>query len=43
MYAGVDTIVINFRHQTGQLSAEVLTFRDGQVVSGAGTHGPPPA
>jgi hypothetical protein len=31
---GIDTIVINYRHQTGQLATEVLTFREGLVVSG---------
>ena len=39
VYTGVDTVVINFRQQTGQLSAEVLIFHDGVVVSGMGTHG----
>ncbi|WP_344833172.1 nuclear transport factor 2 family protein [Actinocorallia longicatena] len=42
VYAGIDTVVINFRQRTGQLSAEVLTFRDGVVVSGRGTHGAQP-
>jgi hypothetical protein len=42
VYAGIDTIVIHFRHQNGQLSAEVLTFHDGQVVTGTATHGPRP-
>jgi ketosteroid isomerase-like protein len=39
---GIDTVVINFRHQTGQIAAEVLTFSDGLVVSGIGTHGAQP-
>ncbi|WP_030909443.1 nuclear transport factor 2 family protein [Streptosporangium amethystogenes] len=39
---GIDTVVINYQNQTGQLSAEVLIFRDGLVVSGMGTHGPRP-
>ena len=39
VYTGVDAVVINFRQQTGQLSAEVLTLRDGVVISGMGTHG----
>ncbi len=38
MYAGVDTVVITYRHQTGCRAAEVLTFRDGLVVSGMGTY-----
>ncbi|GAA0416185.1 hypothetical protein Acor_56340 [Acrocarpospora corrugata] len=42
VYAGVDTIVIHFRNQTGQLSAEVLTFHDGKVVTGTANHGPLP-
>jgi ketosteroid isomerase-like protein len=39
---GIDTIVINYRHQTGQLAAEILTFCDGLVVSGMGAQGPRP-
>lgn len=38
VYAGVDTIVINFRNQTGGLVNEVLGFADGLVVSGHGTY-----
>lgn len=38
VYAGVDTVVITYRHQTGCRAAEVLTFRDGLVVSGMGTY-----
>ena len=41
VHAGIDLIVINYRNQTGQPVSEVLTFQDGQVVSGAGAYGPP--
>ncbi|PRY30494.1 nuclear transport factor 2 family protein [Pseudosporangium ferrugineum] len=37
-YAGIDTVVINFRNQNGGLVNEVLTFRDGLVVRGHGTY-----
>ena len=37
-YVGVDTLVINYRNQTGGLVCEVLTFVDGLVVSGHGTY-----
>ena len=37
-YAGVDTLVINYRNQKGGLVNEVLTFRDGLVVRGHGTY-----
>jgi len=40
VYAGVDTVVINFRNHVGGLSCEVLTFADDKIVSGMGTHGP---
>jgi len=43
VYASTDTIVINYRKQTGQRSCEVLTFADGVIVSGTGAHGPTPA
>ena len=39
VYAGVDTVVITYRHQTGRQCAEVLTFHDDLVVSGMGTYG----
>jgi ketosteroid isomerase-like protein len=39
VYAGLDTVVIAFRLQDGQSAAEVLTFRDGLVVSGTATRG----
>lgn len=38
VYTGVDTIVINYRNHIGARVCEVLTFRDGKVVSGAGTY-----
>jgi len=38
VYAGIDTVVITYRHQTGRKAAEILTFRDGLVVSGMGTY-----
>ncbi len=38
--ASVDTIVINYRSQSGQPVAEVLTFRDGLVCRGFGAYGP---
>jgi hypothetical protein len=37
VYAGIDTVVITHRHQSGRQAAEVLTFRDGLIVSGMGT------
>jgi ketosteroid isomerase-like protein len=38
VYAGVSTLVINYRNQRGALVNEVLTFRDGVVVEGHGTY-----
>lgn len=38
VYTGIDTMVINYRNQVGTRVCEVLTFRDGQVVAGAGTY-----
>lgn len=38
LYAGVDTLVINYRNQTGGLVAEVLTFDGDLVVAGHGTY-----
>jgi ketosteroid isomerase-like protein len=35
----VDSIVINFRNQRGQPSAEVLTFRGAQICRGFGARG----
>jgi RimJ/RimL family protein N-acetyltransferase/ketosteroid isomerase-like protein len=37
-YAGVDTLVVNYRNQRGGLVNEVLTFADGLVVHGRGTY-----
>ncbi len=38
VYAGVDTIVITHRDQTGQVVAEVLTFDGDLVIKGHGTY-----
>lgn len=38
VYAGIDTIVINYRNQLGGLVNEVLRFADGLVVEGHGTY-----
>jgi ketosteroid isomerase-like protein len=38
VYAGVDTVVINYRNQKATLVCEVLTFRGGEVVAGHGTY-----
>jgi ketosteroid isomerase-like protein len=38
VYAGVDSVVINYRHQNGGLVCEVLTLEDGLVVAGRGTY-----
>lgn len=38
VYAGIDSAVINYRNQAGQLVNEVLTFRDGLIVSGFGAY-----
>lgn len=38
VYAGVDTLVINYRNQRGALVNEVLTFAGGLVVAGHGTY-----
>lgn len=41
VYAGVSTLVINYRNQRGGLVCEVLTFDDaGLVVQGHGTYAP---
>jgi hypothetical protein len=37
-YIGVDTVVINFRHQTGVVATEVLIFAGSLVVSGHAAH-----
>lgn len=38
VYAGIDSIVIQYRNQVGGLVSEVLIFRDGLVVEGHATH-----
>jgi ketosteroid isomerase-like protein len=38
VYAGVETIVINYRNQTGNRVCEVLTFDGPLVVAGHGTY-----
>jgi ketosteroid isomerase-like protein len=38
VYAGVNTVVINYRNHTGALVCEVLSFEGDQVVEGHGTY-----
>lgn len=38
VYQGVDTIVINYRNQTGKLVNEILMFSGGAVIEGHGTY-----
>jgi len=38
VYAGIDTAVINFRHQTGLHANEVLIFDGRLIVEGRSTH-----
>jgi ketosteroid isomerase-like protein len=38
VYEGVDTVVLHYRNQAGGAVCEVLTFRDGLVVTGHATH-----
>lgn len=38
VYQGIDTIVIAYRNQRGNLVNEVLTFRDGAIIEGHGTY-----
>ena len=38
VFRGVDTLVIRYRTDQGDLHAEILTFRDGVIVEGRGTH-----
>lgn len=38
VYQGVDTIVIAYRNQNGDLVNEVLTFREDAVIEGHGTY-----
>lgn len=40
VYVGVNTIVINYRNQVGQLVNEILQCQGSLVVWGAGTYGP---
>lgn len=40
VYTGIDTVVINYRNQAGQLVNEILSFDGGLVVAGHGTYGP---
>lgn len=43
VYAGIDSVVINYRNQAGQMSNEVLIFDGDLIVSGWGTRGPEPS
>ena len=45
VYTGVDTVVVNYRNQTGALVSEVLIFEGALVVEGHATyaHGDNPA
>ncbi len=36
MFDGIDTLVIRYRNEKGELRAEVLTFRDGLIAEGRG-------
>ncbi|MDM4139640.1 MULTISPECIES: nuclear transport factor 2 family protein [Mycobacterium] len=38
VYQGVDTIVINYRNQSGNLVNEILTFAGDAVIEGRGTY-----
>ena len=38
VYAGVDTIVVNYGNQAGGVVAEVFTFDAGRIVAGHATH-----
>ena len=38
VYVGVETLVLHYRNQVGGMVIEVLTFRDGVVVTGHATH-----
>ncbi len=37
-FAGIDTLVLHYRNEAGARVAEVLTFRDGLIVTGHATH-----
>jgi ketosteroid isomerase-like protein len=43
VYTGIDTVVINYRNQAGQLVNEILVFDGDRVRAGNATYGPPPA
>lgn len=38
LYEGVDTIVLLYQNQAGATVSEVLTFRDGLIISGHAAH-----
>jgi hypothetical protein len=38
VYAGIDTIVINYRNQDGGQVNEILRFNDGLIIEGHGTY-----
>jgi ketosteroid isomerase-like protein len=38
VFGGVDTLVIQYRNQTGARVSEVLQFRSGKVIAGHGTY-----
>ncbi len=38
VYSGIDTVVLHYRNQFGNLVNEVATFRDGLVAVGHATH-----
>lgn len=38
VYQGVNTVVISYRNQNGDLVNEVMTFQDGLVIEGHGTY-----
>lgn len=38
VYAGIDTLVLHYRNQLGDLVNEVLTFRNGLVAVGHAAH-----
>jgi hypothetical protein len=40
VYVGIDTIVINYRNQSGRLVNEVLVFAGSLIIAGDGTYGP---
>ncbi|GAA4634370.1 nuclear transport factor 2 family protein [Actinoallomurus vinaceus] len=42
VYAGIDSVVVNYRNQAGQLVNEVLIFDGDLIASGWGTYGPQP-